>query len=364
MVLEALASGLPVIGLDAEGTRDLVTHEQTGLLLPLPAELSVAVSGGKNTHKNAWPAVCRDQSNPLFISCAERYAALLSRATCNHAEREVMGARASTEGIEGYTWWDAMEVSRNICPPHSSIRRYADQQKCVDWYRESLRMAREKRKVSVVTHTPSSLLDEEDQGYTPASSPVGQTIPLPSSPPSRISRVNRVVSRRLAHKGAWAPHGPTDDTRSHASESTDVRAGRRFGVRRAKVDTSETIWHLSEWQASTQHCIEGVKRIEADNVRDASQAHSCHCPFLWCVQPPRGQQERYHCSRKAGGINSSTFSQRGVSACVAPSSYCTIPSIGRTLVDVARIYMYFMCFGSRMRHGSGRTVAKGYARNA
>ncbi|KDN48555.1 hypothetical protein RSAG8_02542, partial [Rhizoctonia solani AG-8 WAC10335] len=33
VVLEALASGLPVVGVDADGTRDLVQHERTGLLL-------------------------------------------------------------------------------------------------------------------------------------------------------------------------------------------------------------------------------------------------------------------------------------------------------------------------------------------
>ncbi|GCE14412.1 glycosyltransferase family 4 protein [Tengunoibacter tsumagoiensis] len=33
VVLEALASGLPVVGIDSDGVRDLVTHEQTGLLL-------------------------------------------------------------------------------------------------------------------------------------------------------------------------------------------------------------------------------------------------------------------------------------------------------------------------------------------
>ena len=33
VVLEAMASGLPVVGLNAEGIRDLVSHEHTGLLL-------------------------------------------------------------------------------------------------------------------------------------------------------------------------------------------------------------------------------------------------------------------------------------------------------------------------------------------
>lgn len=36
VVLEALASGLPVVGLDAEGTRDLITDGRNGLLLSRP----------------------------------------------------------------------------------------------------------------------------------------------------------------------------------------------------------------------------------------------------------------------------------------------------------------------------------------
>ncbi|KAG9080808.1 hypothetical protein FRC06_006136, partial [Ceratobasidium sp. 370] len=46
VVLEALASGLPVVGLDADGTRDLVQHERTGLLLQYgPNRLDVTGSG-------------------------------------------------------------------------------------------------------------------------------------------------------------------------------------------------------------------------------------------------------------------------------------------------------------------------------
>lgn len=115
-MLEALASGLPVIGLDAEGTRDLVTHDRTGLLLSLPSEVAATANGSKN----AWPGVCRDHTDPLFVVCAERYAVLLARATCSHAEREEMGSRACREGIEGYTWWDAMEVRG-----HHRSSRYA-----------------------------------------------------------------------------------------------------------------------------------------------------------------------------------------------------------------------------------------------
>ncbi|BEI93893.1 uncharacterized protein CcaverHIS019_0603520 [Cutaneotrichosporon cavernicola] len=58
VVLEALASGMPVVGLDAEGTRDLVSHRQTGLLLPLPLH--------SDSPSRAWPTICRDTANPLF----------------------------------------------------------------------------------------------------------------------------------------------------------------------------------------------------------------------------------------------------------------------------------------------------------
>ena len=131
MVLEALASGLPVIGLDAEGTRDLVMHECTGLLLPLPTVpvSSAPTPGLDGRSKNAWPAVCRDQSSPLFVSCAERYAGLLARAACNTAERKAMGERAGREGIEGYTWWDAMEV--RVSPSSCNLRIVRKTRPCV-----------------------------------------------------------------------------------------------------------------------------------------------------------------------------------------------------------------------------------------
>jgi hypothetical protein len=105
VVLEALASGLPVVGLDAEGTRDLVSHARTGLLLPLPHK---AVTG--ENPSRTWPTICRDHSTEIFAECAEGYASLLGQAVLDHDARRGMGTTASTEGIVGYTWWDAMEV--------------------------------------------------------------------------------------------------------------------------------------------------------------------------------------------------------------------------------------------------------------
>jgi hypothetical protein len=169
-----MASGLPVIGLDAEGTRDLVTNEKTGYLLPQPP--------------CDWSTACQ-RSSPHFRQLATHYAQLLAKACGSHGEREEMGRRASTEGIKGYTWWDAMEV----CPLPVRFCLFADEQRCVDGYRESLGISRSRR------------LELQAQRAK-------NTVSVPSSP--KISRVNRVVSKRLLPK--------------------------------AKTETREGIWHLSK----------------------------------------------------------------------------------------------------------------------
>ena len=88
-----------MIGLDAEGTRDLVKHDQTGLLLRLPP------------NSTNWPGALKDTQSSSFGVAARIYAELVAQIVQDHAKRVEMGQRASTEGIKGYTWWDAMEVS-------------------------------------------------------------------------------------------------------------------------------------------------------------------------------------------------------------------------------------------------------------
>lgn len=82
VVLEALASGLPVVGLLAEGVRDLVTHEQTGLLLD---------------------AQEMDQQEQV-----DRYRALLERLVWDRASRVRMGQAALLEARRR-SWFEAME---------------------------------------------------------------------------------------------------------------------------------------------------------------------------------------------------------------------------------------------------------------
>lgn len=55
VVLEALASGLPVVGLHAEGTSDLVAHGKTGLLLDVNAVAKESTVGAANDSRPATP---------------------------------------------------------------------------------------------------------------------------------------------------------------------------------------------------------------------------------------------------------------------------------------------------------------------
>lgn len=108
VVLEALASGLPVIGLDADGTRDLVKREKTGLLLDFPQRNSPRIL--PRISSSDWPMVCKYPKSDAFASLADDYAKLIARLMKDEGLRVRMGRTACTEGIEGYTWWDAMEV--------------------------------------------------------------------------------------------------------------------------------------------------------------------------------------------------------------------------------------------------------------
>lgn len=100
VVLEALASGLPVVGLDADGTRDLVQHERTGLLLQHRPNRLYATE----TH---WPEQF-DPGSPRFQLLSQQYAVLLRRLVTNTTLRGVMSECASTCAPVGKSWDDAM----------------------------------------------------------------------------------------------------------------------------------------------------------------------------------------------------------------------------------------------------------------
>lgn len=97
VVLEALASGVPVVGLLSEGVRDLVVHEKTGLLLDF--DLNKLDTDNVASSKTKIP-----DPKPLI----QPYAALLSRLIQDTSLRAKM-ASAAAESAKGRTWADAME---------------------------------------------------------------------------------------------------------------------------------------------------------------------------------------------------------------------------------------------------------------
>lgn len=158
VVLEALASGLPVVGLHAEGTSDLVCHGITGLLLDVQRVLSAntwsseatqstqqrhnslaeclgahapqeqpqlsAPSGravpvaASSTLKAGLPtpipsvkefASALAPSSQSFIQCAQAYSILLERLIRDRTLRATMGQRAQ-QYASNKTWWDAMDA--------------------------------------------------------------------------------------------------------------------------------------------------------------------------------------------------------------------------------------------------------------
>jgi len=122
VVLEALASGLPVVGLDAEGTRDLVNEGRTGYLLSKPAGFE-------------WKVALSDPSSQVFETATENFSILLRNLVFDRKMQGIMRRRAIDEGSEGHTWFDAMEAM-------------------VDHYREAIEMNRHRQSVEPSSNRP------------------------------------------------------------------------------------------------------------------------------------------------------------------------------------------------------------------
>lgn len=169
VVLEALASGLPVVGLHAEGTSDLVSHGRTGLLLDVNAVAKASTVGAANDSRPVTPGaqsltktdpsasaiVITEFANaassaalnirlppssasskstesipslglstpipttldfkssmtpntPWFHQSAKSYSMLLERLILDRTTRALMGQRAVLYASRK-TWWDAMD---------------------------------------------------------------------------------------------------------------------------------------------------------------------------------------------------------------------------------------------------------------
>lgn len=117
------------MGLDAEGTRDLVVDEHTGFLLPKQDNLD-------------WDAMFSDTSSPQFQDAASKYSGLLGKLVLDRRLQTLVRRRVLEEGSEGRTWFDAMEAM-------------------VDCYHEGIALARDRENVAKPAE-PSQQTTSED----------------------------------------------------------------------------------------------------------------------------------------------------------------------------------------------------------
>lgn len=106
VVLEALASGLPVVGLHAEGVCDLVSHGETGLLLDM-ANLPGALVQEKGSRIPSNPTQLLDRKGEAFAVAVAQYRQLLLQLALDRRLRAQM-AHAAVGYAETRTWKKAM----------------------------------------------------------------------------------------------------------------------------------------------------------------------------------------------------------------------------------------------------------------
>lgn len=110
VVLEAMASGLPVVGLKAEGVCDLVEHGKTGYLLDmslLPGAMVAATDKGGECGIPENPAELLDSKGPAYEAAVKQYRQLLLAVVLDAQLRGRM-AKAAVEYAKTRTWSEAM----------------------------------------------------------------------------------------------------------------------------------------------------------------------------------------------------------------------------------------------------------------
>ncbi|KAK4051979.1 hypothetical protein OIO90_004509 [Microbotryomycetes sp. JL221] len=164
VVLESLASGLPVVGLRAEGVSDLVRHGETGLLLDMddlvPTTSAATHSSSETTPPEystlkplpANPHALVGQNAPTFPVAVSMYRSLLIELASDHDRRKRMGHAAAVEA-SSKSWHGAMEMLvdgyRNV------VARHEKRLSCVDENKKPLELSRQSTvEVDIVCDTP------------------------------------------------------------------------------------------------------------------------------------------------------------------------------------------------------------------
>ncbi|KDE06205.1 hypothetical protein MVLG_03485 [Microbotryum lychnidis-dioicae p1A1 Lamole] len=115
VVLESIASGLPVVGLRAEGVCDLVEHGRTGLLLDLDELLPTSQRPAPLKDPNeikplpANPHRIVGSSSGTFPLAVSMYREMLVELASDHARRRTMGQAAHSDASTR-SWHAAMEM--------------------------------------------------------------------------------------------------------------------------------------------------------------------------------------------------------------------------------------------------------------
>ena len=124
VVVEALASGLPVVASDWDGYRDLVSDGESGLLVPtrmIPGATADAVARlVLETH--GYEHFLAETSQAVAVDSVAA-ARAFSRLIGDEAERKRMGAAARRTALEKFSWSSVIRAYEDLWAEQEEIRR-------------------------------------------------------------------------------------------------------------------------------------------------------------------------------------------------------------------------------------------------